>query len=177
MAEYKLTCTVDSGDYIVARSDRHGAALTAHIQDRWTNNVVTTPDALRSFARGLMTMADEVDASSPPTTVSVGDRFRVTEDGLEYASVRVGDVVTVISPPDGAGTFTARAGLDGTQWYFGVENVDNGLEPIDTPAKDSATSPAPSPRAAILEEARALVGSRDIGQLLDVARFLAEDVR
>lgn len=179
MNEYKLNCCVSHDESLTARVTlgRERVEIMTHDVEGYAGNVLAAPDAVRIFARGLLALADEVDGGEDPEdapSVKVGDRFQITRDRVEFAGVSAGDLVTVVSV-DSYGGFRATAEGDPRVWGFGLYNIGDGLERVDD---EPAPAPSIAPeRRAILEEARSLVGSLDVGQLLETARFLAGDPR
>ncbi|WP_328742954.1 hypothetical protein OG436_29625 [Streptomyces caniferus] len=175
MTEYKLQCRIFDTDYLTAEltNRRTTVGITAHDIEGDAGNVVADPEAVRTFARGLLALADEVDGGEvpAPNAVKVGDRFRVTRDRLKCASVCCGDVLTVSSVSSTApGRFHAKKGGDELVWTFNVGDIGNGLERVDEPAPSVAPA-----RRAILEEARTLAGpDATQADVLAVARFLTE---
>lgn len=132
-----------------------------------------TPDDARTFACGILALADEIDggeAKAAESAVVIGNRFRVTRRHLEGADVMAGEPVTVTEYVPG-GDFRAVSDRTGLKWRFGPENIGDGLERIEAPADNTVSSP----RARYVEEAKALLtdtlhGPADIVRL---AEFLA----
>jgi hypothetical protein len=126
------------GSDSVSRAYRIGEWLHVSTSEggAYASTALTT-DAARTFARGILALADEIDGgeaakNETPTVVlpEIGARYRVTTNGLHNATVYIGDEVEVSSHH--TSYFGAR--LDGTTWYFRPEHIGNGLEPVDEPA-------------------------------------------
>lgn len=203
MTEYIARCFVTSSDII-----RVEAAETELSFEASTLDVICLkPDKAREFARGILTLADEVD---PPArtkltdvprvadpvdeeceTIWEGDTVRVLKDCANMADVKAGDTFKVKEVFANIGfDVYAPDRKDAGKWFFTPENVVKveddeyrwfvPLSAVERAADEPAeTAPAfvNPERHAILTEAQSLVGSRDVPQLLDVARFLAGDPR
>ncbi|OSC76477.1 hypothetical protein B5180_01600 [Streptomyces sp. BF-3] len=188
---YIAQCCHDAHEQI--RANHNGVTIMLHAFDGEENLI--TPflraDDARTFARGILALADEVDggevkpASDRP--IQVGDRFRVTVPHLDCSVVKVGDVAVVDHFVDGPqGDFRVRVGED--IWRFGPDNIGNGLEPItddsepladwekdllepDSPAIAAITTPT---REAYLHRAAELLGANpSASDLIELADYLA----
>jgi hypothetical protein len=183
--EYVAKCNSGLRDTITARRDGESVELKARSGGQYKMEAFLTPLKTREFARGLLKLADEIDggevAESADVTsdepVKVGDRIRILVDSADGASVKRGDEFTVTNVDSYGGrteVAVERAGSFGTprHWYFGPTSWEK-VEAPTVAAVDE--TPIASPRAAFLDEAHRLVGSGDVGDLLDVAKFLAGD--
>ncbi|MFI7096384.1 hypothetical protein [Streptomyces lydicus] len=185
MTEHKLQCRIFSTDALTARlvSTRTGVCIAGYDVDGETGRVVASPDAVRTFARGLLALADEVDGGADPelsvqadddaaqNAVKVGDRVVVVAEYSDGTGYYVGVYGQVAEIDAGDPEFPYRVVVDGTPYSVWVHSVRlENEEPTQTDSTPASVAPE---RRAFLEEARSLVGSIDVGQLLEVARFLA----
>lgn len=179
---FRAQCNSAGGDYITAEVAGEKVELNAFNHHEYVMNAFVTVDNARTFARGILALADEIDcgetvAETPTVTetapLKVGDKLRVTKDDVNFASVRVGDILTVNSVSGEAFTTDDKTGENGGDWYFSAEDIGNGLERIDEPALTiSPEREALFRRAADLVKA---VGARpdDPDAIVRAARFLA----
>ncbi|MFJ6237987.1 hypothetical protein ACIQH0_28355 [Streptomyces griseus] len=184
MTEYKIECQSDLRDTLEAFRDGGDIALYSRQDGTLKVSVYASPADARTFARGILALADEMDGgeeTAKPTTDSrpkVGDILRITEDYPRNAPVEVGDVITVtavdydnLSGPDHI-RFLADGDKPGDyQWFVPLSAV----EPVaDEPDGTSAT--AKSSRARLLEAAMdAMSGSNTYtaSDLIELADYLA----
>ncbi|MYW28212.1 hypothetical protein [Streptomyces sp. SID2119] len=172
MTEYKIECRYNRSDTIT---------VLAEDGEIWfkpgSDNVSPTPDAARTFARGILALADEVDggaAKAEPaedTRPKVGDRVIVVEDDPDDRTGEfVGLVGTVVSVNGGFSTpFKVKFGdghhgrADGYWWCRGVKPA--------SPAADTITTPT---REAYLHRAAELLGANpSASDLIELADYLA----
>jgi hypothetical protein len=134
-----------------------------------------SPASARTFARGILALADEIDggevAEAPvkPSLPKVGDRIRILVDGAEYANVEIGDEFEV-SRVVGA-TVTVIDHVNGGHWYFRDSTSYELMEP------ESAPAPAPSSTYAdLVREAKGLLTGtpHSAADIITLARDLAE---
>ncbi|MYY03103.1 MULTISPECIES: hypothetical protein [unclassified Streptomyces] len=157
MTEYIAQCRYNRSDTIKARVEDKVVWLEPGVA-----NVALTPADARTFARGILALADGVDGGEAETTMFPA----------------VGDVVRIVCPesacdPEHVGGIGVLTRTDNTDCKYRVRLPGGEIVwayEVEAPTKPT---PNPSPRVAFLEEARRLVGSRDVPQLLAVARFLA----
>ncbi|GGX26633.1 hypothetical protein [Streptomyces chryseus] len=190
MTEHKLQCAVDPGDYLTAYADSGELGVGAYSKQRFAVTIYPAAEDARTFARALLTLADEIDGSEPTPAaatfpVKVGDKLRVTKAGLNWADVEVGEILNVLSLPaddDPSDIEFTAEGRNGDHWAFLPSHVGNGLEKVDempaaTPAAAPSTPAIAPERVALLEKARILAGPiASPSDVLDFARFLAEGV-
>lgn len=168
MTDYVAICRDAARDTITATG---GGAAVALYPSGSCESVYLSPAAARTFARGILALADEVDGgelAAPKLAVEVGDRVKVVADDFATHVGKTG-ILKCIDDGETATPFCVK--FDGAAVLVWVSEVRGIDEPTATPA-DTNTSPE-SYRASLLEQARTLVGSRDVPQLLAVARFLA----
>lgn len=138
MSEITATCELDNEDRI--RAYATGSGRTELLCSTSTDGagVWLSPDALRTFARGLLSLADEGDQrqgkakpETPAESVKVGDKFRVTEEDCNYATVKVGEILTVTELAGFSGFYTDGDALepDGS-WHFRASHIGNGLKRV-----------------------------------------------
>lgn len=146
MTKYTAVCRENAADTITAEQHApHGVVLYAFHGDDFELSVHLRASDARTFARGILALADEVDGGEPETgagksaddraqrtSVVAGDKLRVTRTDLNLADVHAGDVVTVEHVDDDGGFTTVGRG-----WRFEAYHVGNGLEllPADEPLK------------------------------------------
>ncbi|MET9126953.1 hypothetical protein [Streptomyces sp. NPDC004528] len=133
MAEYTATCRLSSYDTMKANIDGGDVEIEALRSGANVMEVFLRPAEARTFARGILALADELDGGEAETKAptpelpQIGSRFRVTTGGLNSASVSPGDVVTVnVHHTDFFGAMTSG----GTTWFFNPANIGKGLEPL-----------------------------------------------
>jgi hypothetical protein len=239
---FRAQCNSASGDYVTAEISGDKVELVGHSGDDNVMNAFVTALNARTFARGILALADEIDggdgkpkigdrvrvlktygapefegatgilneidaddprlpyrvvdagtgrfiawansvvkvdepepASVPP--LKVGDKLRVTEDEVNDATVRVGDILTVNGVRADGKTFTTDDEVNGGNWYFNTEHVGNGLERVDDSADVEQPADAasiPSSRTALLEKAGELLGGPGFGSTADDLIKLAD---
>jgi hypothetical protein len=128
MTLYTATCAIDEDDTVTAMRSENRVELESSSRA----SVFLDPGPARTFARGILALADEIDGGEAEASASlpkIGTRFRVTRNGVRSAGVSVGDVVEVSQHH--AGYFSAK--ISGSSWYFEPEDIGNGLEPVDEP--------------------------------------------
>lgn len=115
---------------------------------------------------------DAPTVTTTPAPLKVGDKLRVTRDGIGGYDVYAGAVLTVTDPNGERGIDTVDS--EGAGRFFFTYRIGDGLERVDEePATEPATVADPA-RLALLKEAQRLIddGLQD-GSPLAVARFLA----
>ncbi|MFJ3588631.1 hypothetical protein ACIQUY_04985 [Streptomyces sp. NPDC090231] len=177
MTEYKITCQDDPNDRIQVSAYEGDSRVSFYSHD--ISVYVSSADA-RTFARGILALADEVDggeAKEPEadSPVKVGDKVRVLVDDPDAQAGRfvgLAGTLAEMDLTDSSTPFMVRFGegdhgdIDGSWWCRRVELVTN--EPI-------ATTPAPS-RAELLTQARmhmSDVTTYTAADLIELADYLA----
>ncbi|EHM24268.1 hypothetical protein SPW_7362 [Streptomyces sp. W007] len=169
MTEYIAQCRAGRHDKITARTDGGTVELAATHYGEHKMETFLSADAARTFARGILALADEVDggeAKAEPADVAprmpdIGDRVRVLMDGANSAEVASGDVFTVTSV--GRSDFNTDAG-----WYFRPGDVE--ILPVSPSAAASTTFT----REAYLHRAAELLGATpSASDLIELANYLA----
>ncbi len=189
MTEYKAVCSSYNRDTITARCDGDAVELSARFSDTYAGETFLAPNAARTFARGILALADEIDGgeAEAPTLrriPQVGDRVRVVRAfAFEHYTGREGILTSTTA------TFRAHAGdlhpfvvqfPDGGDLYVAeVEYVED--ESADTRPKvgdrlrvtEDAT---PSTFARYVDEAkRLLAGTTHTGaDVIALAQGLAD---
>lgn len=175
MAEYIARCEINDFDRITARVDGERVELMAESSGEYAMEVYLDPAKARTFARGILALADEIDGGEAKeeapvdTRPKVGDRVQIVraEACSSHEAGRTGVVGEVdCDDPhlpyrivDEYGHFIA--------WAREVSKVD---EP-------SAGDPAParSSRARFVEEAKELLGRlAGADDIIRLAEFLAD---
>jgi hypothetical protein len=171
MTVYTAQCRHDADQSLKASQNGVSVIFDAYADDENVTSPYLSPADARTFARGILALADEVDGGEKAEVTTglmpkLGDKFRLTRHSLNFAGVSVGDVVTVteLHPAVHEGHidgFRVR-GDDDRNWWFDVDHIGNGLEAttgepvIDTSKIVVLDDPAPS-RAALLEQAADLM--------------------
>ncbi|MEU1200170.1 hypothetical protein ABZ446_28645 [Streptomyces sp. NPDC005813] len=195
MTEYTAECAIVSEDTITARQSGSRIELEPSTRE----GVFLDPAEARTFARGIIALADEIDGGeatvkpAPARTPREDDKVRVVEDdSTNRAGEFVGKVGTLkrirndyfrlrylVEFGDGSG----RHG-DPVNGRWNVADVELVDEPEPALAdwerellEGSADVPTPvrSPRAKYIDEARALLGDTyfEADSLTRLAEFLA----
>ncbi|MGW0468281.1 hypothetical protein ACWDX6_23900 [Streptomyces sp. NPDC003027] len=165
-----------SGSSSVARAFKIGRwVLVSSEETAGSASTAMTPGVARTFARGLLALADEADGGDD-TRPQVGDRVRVLEDHPQYAPALSGDVITVAAvdyDSEGADYIRYRADGDDYLWFVPLTAVELVDEPAAPDAAVSKETPEPY-RESLLIRAKELAGPHaDPGAVLQYARFLA----
>jgi hypothetical protein len=183
MTVYTAQCYTDRRDTVTATVDSNAVWLEPS-----GVAVGMQPDDARTFARGILALADEVDegekaAESTPAEeptvrgIKVGDKARVLVDGAEGAEVLRGDVF-VVSRLSGSTIIVDFEEGDRTyKWYFreaeSLEKVTD--EPVIDASKIVVLDDSAPARAALLSQARDLMSGEDYTahDLIALADYLA----
>ncbi|MEU3729950.1 hypothetical protein AB0E81_11155 [Streptomyces sp. NPDC033538] len=131
MTEYTAQCRISSYDRIRARRDEGSVELAGYFGD-YAGEAFILPDAARTFARGILALADEIDggeAEPADTRPKVGDRLRVTKVRADATLVRVGQIITVHATDydneDGADYIRAFLGdKDDYAYFISLDHVE-----------------------------------------------------
>ncbi|MFF4478733.1 hypothetical protein ACFY1A_17185 [Streptomyces sp. NPDC001520] len=177
MTEYKAVCHVNDRDTVTATIDDAGVLVVSRHRGRYVSDVCLTLEKTREFARGLLALADEIDGGEATADdcaahdVTAGDRVVIVREWQTGTGRDDGKSGTLVQMDPEDDNFPYQVQLDSdsrrTVWVHEVQR-ERAEEPADAPAPSVAPE-----RMALLEEARKLVGSSDVGHLLAVARFLA----
>jgi hypothetical protein len=188
VTEYTIRCNSGVGDVIVAyrESGSDSVKLKGTRSGEFAIDTYATSDTARTFARGILALADEIDggevaeAAPPARTPVVGDKVRVAEDD---AFNRRGEFVGLV------GTLKEiRSSARRLPYYveFGTGSGKHGdpvngkwycakVELVDEP--DTAPDPEPSlsVRGEFVVEAQALLVGKEYTamDLVTVAAFLS----
>jgi hypothetical protein len=176
MTEHIAQCRYDADQRVKAGQNGTSVIFTAYAEGSAVSDPFLTPADARTFARGILALADEVDGGevAEMSTVKVGDSVRVMTDGANFADVKAGDVFTV------RGLDAADPGdIDAGGWIFRPTDVEkiNDKPVIDMSKVVALDDSAPS-RAALLEQAMDLMsGSQTYTatDLTELADYLAEE--
>ncbi|MFD4234249.1 hypothetical protein [Streptomyces sp. NPDC058542] len=195
MTEYIAQCRYNPSDTITARVE-DGAVWLVPGPD----NVSPSTDAARTFARGILALADEADGGevrtepAPDTHPKVGDQVIVIEDD---PGVRTGEFVDLVGTlteigPERCTPYLVKFGggfhgaADGSWYCQRVEKVADEPEPLADWEKDLLSS-APKvgdqvrvvsainhTREAYLHRAAELLGiNPSASDLIELADYLA----
>lgn len=190
MTEYTATCKTDEDDTITARVDGESVELRAKRYGRQMMEAFLLPANARTFARGILALADDIDGgeADPNTRPKVGDRLRVTQDDPWWAPVKINDVITVAE--------TAYDRADGSQdgvrfqehedtylWHVPLSSVEGPLADWEVDlltASEPESVPVPrdavvSVRGDFVTQARELLAGTDpdAADVIRLAEFLA----
>ncbi|MEU1254834.1 hypothetical protein ABZ445_16290 [Streptomyces chartreusis] len=203
MEDVKITCEGDDRDYFTAERDGRDIGLKSYHDGDFCISAYASPAKFRTFARGILALADEIDggevaeAPKPTRAPVVGDKVRILEDdpgnrtgefvGL-IGTLKVEDPNSFGYTPflvwfgDGSGEHGDR--INGTWYVKRVELVDEP-EPLadwerdlldEAPADEPA--PARSYRAKYVEEARELLApfrTPGVEDVIKLAMWLANE--
>ncbi|MGV9546803.1 hypothetical protein [Streptomyces ardesiacus] len=142
MTEYTATCNASSRDTITARvADGMSVELEARFSGEYKGEAYLTPTKARTFARGILALADEIDGGEAEEAPAlrripkVGDRVRVVRSAPGDRGRHEGDVGTldIVDANDPELTYRVRLTDRTTWWCAEVEPV--GDEPADTRPK------------------------------------------
>ncbi|MFJ3248374.1 hypothetical protein [Streptomyces sp. NPDC086782] len=132
MTEYDVACSSDSRDILTARIDGGTVELLAERGGLHKMEVYAQPDAARTFARGILALADEIDGGEAPelkpcAAPKIGDRVRIMRNSPSDGGDNVG-TVGILAAIDSADTVLPyRVALPGSSydwWCAEVELVD-----------------------------------------------------
>lgn len=140
MTEYEAQCRIGRDDRIVARRDNSSVELAGYFGD-YAGDAYLAPDAARTFARGILALADEIDGGGAEEAPAlrripkVGDRVRVVRNGPSDGDDHIGQVgaIAAIDTHDNVYPYRVSFPDDSYGWWCTeVEYVD---EPTDTRPK------------------------------------------
>ncbi|MDX2794052.1 transcription termination/antitermination protein NusG [Streptomyces scabiei] len=153
MTDLNLTCAIDADDQICATRSSGGKRIefTAWADGKQHGvEVYADTDKARTFARGILALADEIDGgevkAEPARRPQVGDRVRVVKDDPYTRTGQfVGRTGTVRELNDDGRTMPYRVRLDDSSgtwddsswWCADVELVDE-VESVEPPSDESA---------------------------------------
>jgi hypothetical protein len=174
MTEYIAECRHNENDRILARVDGSSVELVMRPGDEYAGESYLSASDARTFARGILALADVVDGGEAATTptgarpVQVGDTVRVLR--ATYGELTHGRVGTVTST---SGGFRA---WEGDPHPYDVEFADGDcvhaaeVELVEAAPladwerellEDADPQPTPSPFARYVEEAKRLLTGTD----------------
>lgn len=141
MTQHTATCRISSADEMVARIDESDIEIAARQDDAYQMTVFLRPSVARTWARGILALADEIDggeATNEAPTLKripqIGDRVRVVRNSPEDGVTNVGREGTLADIDDGDSVMPYRVRFveDAYGWWCAeVEYVD--VEPADEP--------------------------------------------
>jgi hypothetical protein len=180
MTEYTAQCRASRYDRITAQVYGDAVELAAHFSDEYAGETWLNPDAARTFARGILALADEIDGGEGDTpTLKIGDKVEVVADNFASLIGKRGTLVDIVSRDTMYPyRFRAEGRSSGDVWVQEVRKVDEpaglldeaGLADGERDLNESAAAaaePTPSPFARYVDEAK---------QLLEGTSFTATDV-
>jgi hypothetical protein len=186
MTVYTAQCRHDADQSLKAYQNGVSVIFDAYADDENTTSPYLSPGDARTFARGILALADEVDGgetvkapkpADEPTVrgIKVGDRIRIITTGSRGARVEAGEIYTVRKVTE----YEVQVDGDGAngRWYLSpddVEIVDEADEPAAPLAEKGPTLPT---RAELLSQARDLMSGEDYTayDLIALADYLAEE--
>lgn len=173
MTVYTAECAIDSADTITATRSSNRVELEPSSR----TEVYLDPDDARTFARGILALADEIDggeakeeAPAPARAPQIGDKVRILKDDpYTQAGEFVGRTGVLRAVKDGVRTVPYRVRLDdpsgtwddGSWWVAEVELVDEPAEPLADWERDLMGVTTSSPFAAHITEAKRLLTDTD----------------
>jgi hypothetical protein len=176
MTVYTARCYTDRRDTVTATVDSNAVWLEPS-----GVAVGMQPDDARTFARGILALADEVDGgetaeatpAEEPTVrgIKVGDKVRILVDGAEDAEVSVGDILTVVRVH--GVVIIVDDYVNGGYWYFreaeSLEKVTG--EPVIDTSKIVVLDDSAPTRAAFLEQAMDLMSGSQTYTAVDLTEL------
>lgn len=163
MTKYTENCTVATADDITAQVWDGRVDLTSRV-DGGESSVYLAPSAARRWARGVLTLADQIEGVKDANTIEAGDRIRVLVDNASGSPLMRGTAHTV-SEIEGSTVRVPGGGARG-MWHLDSDDVEKVTE-------DAPTLVIPE-REALLTRAKELVGEfADQSDVIATARFLA----
>jgi hypothetical protein len=152
---------MDADDTINARRANRRVALEPSSR----MEVYLDPADARTFARGILALADEIDGGEAKKEPAVGARVRVTHDDMTSNIGKCGTLLNV--DKGGENQYTYRVLFDGMSAALGGVWVLD-VEPTDTPS---------DPRAELITRADEVLEERGLDytatDVIALARFLA----
>jgi hypothetical protein len=102
---YRAQCRWEQGDYMTVHGVGSSVQINAYQSNEFTSNAQLDPDDARTFGRGILALADEVDEGEDKPakhdgTLPVGTRVRVLKaHGLPWATGKLGTVYALTDQP------------------------------------------------------------------------------
>ncbi|GGY88988.1 hypothetical protein CP967_31370 [Streptomyces nitrosporeus] len=182
MTEYKIECIGDPRDTLEAFNDGEDIIFFSRHDGSTKVSVYVSPADARTFARGILALADEVDGGeaepAPDSRPRVGDRLRVTKNNPRSAPAETGDIITVSAvdydDPNSEDCIRYLAAGDEPgdyQWFVPLSAV----EPVSDEPESTSETAKPS-RARLLEAAMDAMsgsGTYTASDLIELADYLA----
>ncbi|MEU3285629.1 hypothetical protein [Streptomyces longwoodensis] len=154
MIEYTATCAIDEDDTVTAMRSENRVELEPSSRA----SVFLDPGPARTFARGILALADEIDGgeAEEARAIRVGDRVEIVraERWSSAEEGRVGVVGTVDEDDDHLPYRVVDEHGVYIAWCAEVRRVDE-------PAEDAGPEPTPSPFARYVDEAKGLLEGTD----------------
>ncbi|MEU0860659.1 hypothetical protein ABZ352_35630 [Streptomyces griseofuscus] len=171
MTEYTARCAMDADDQINVRRAHRRVALEPRNATGVGTEVYLAPADARTFARGILALADEIDGGEvkeEPTavaspSVAIGDQVRIARNWEGHGDENVNAVGRLVRIDTDDTTLPYLVRLDGHDWWCAE------VAPADQPATDN-------PHADLITKAKALLNEYDhtAADVLALARFLSE---
>lgn len=188
MSEYTAECNSRPSDRIRASREGDSIELLAEKFGEYAMEAYVTPAKARTFARGILALADEIDGGEVAEAApKVGDKVRVVKDD---PWLRTGEFVGKTGTLRSIGRnqtlpfnvqFDADQGTLHSSWnVLAVELVKPAPEPaLADWERDllEGSVPTRSPRAKYVEEAKELLSDKPaaVAQIIELAQWLADD--
>lgn len=189
MTEYRVDCNATShDDYMTAWRDGCDVYIRACKGGALASSVYADTEAARTFARGILALADEIDGGeteasladrerellAKPAPVKVGTRVRVLE--ASWLPEATGELGTVCAPTDQPGRIRVRMDRPGV-CAVGDQLYADRWEILDAPADEPTDTSAPTRGAQLVTQAKALLAGTDhtASDVVALARFLASE--
>ncbi|MFF9525411.1 hypothetical protein ACF1DV_26030 [Streptomyces achromogenes] len=176
MTEYTAQCRHYADDYIRAHHNGKSVVLDCYVDGEHMADPFLSPDTARTFARGILALADEVDGGEAkeepqPAPLTVGDQVEITGDtgGLYF-----GRCGTLLDIDTGDTEYPYLVRLEGRTgggvWVHAVRKLE---QPAPAPA-DEPEAPT-NPRLTHLHQAEVALTEYEhtAADIIALARFLA----
>ncbi|MFE1763087.1 hypothetical protein ACFW81_02525 [Streptomyces angustmyceticus] len=117
---------------ILSRREVVAKAIYSHAGvHRWETVSWTTRIGYLRMADEVLTALDVVTTDERARSLQAGDRIRILRSGLEFANVRVGDILTVMAVRENDFKTNAPASPQvGDQWTFALNGEGKGWERV-----------------------------------------------
>ncbi|MGW1547469.1 hypothetical protein [Streptomyces sp. NPDC002346] len=147
--KHDAQCRHDDDQRITAHHNNISIVLTGYADGELVTDPFLLPADARTFARGILALADEVDGGEVEKVASdsrpkVGDRLRVTEDNPRHCPVVTGDVITVVGTDydhDGADCVRVLHGDDSYRWFIPLTAVEKVTDEAEHAMPAAAEEP------------------------------------
>jgi hypothetical protein len=171
MTEYTATCVHAGTDYLTARRRASKVKIYGFRSDNHVTDVYLSPAAARTFARGILALADKIDGGETPSVdepLKVGDRVEITTYRTSYYDSEYTGATGVLRQIDTDDLpYLVDTDDKVTLWAVEVRHI------VASPTVVDPSSVADPRRLAALKEAQEIAAHSDTSvDVLQTARFL-----